>query len=105
MPSEFTVDPPETVFGDVLSIPEIADLFAVSKGTVEQWRVRSLADTSGDSPNLFPQPDDHFGGVPAWRLERLLQWGDGTGRDTFVRAWRTNREAGKYRRKFHPKKG
>lgn len=99
---------PKPLAEDVLSIPEIADLAGLKRGTVDRWKLR----TSGGAP-LMIDPDDYVGDVPVWRLERIVAWIHASGRrhsiqdggelvtirSTDIARWRKKRAAGKYRGK------
>lgn len=98
-----TIPPPKPLDVEILTTPEIADLAGVAKQTAEHWRFRHKASDdpkSDDKPKLppFPEPDDHIGFWPIWRLERVTAWLDATSRKYDVDAWRTKRAAGGYRR-------
>lgn len=49
-----------------------------------------------------PEPDDHIGAFPVWRLARIVAWLKATKRDTLptydLDGFRAKRDAGGYRR-------
>lgn len=57
----------------LVGIPEIKEMFGYSPDsqTVDQWRVRGR----------LPEPDFVFGRSPVWRYERIVAWGNETGRE------------------------
>lgn len=90
------IPPAEPLPGDWVAIVEIADMPipAVKYTTVEMWRARAR---HRDIP--FPEPDDHIGSFPIWRLERIEAWFTATGKPYQLKTWRKKRAAGGYRRK------
>ena len=54
----------------ILGPGEVADLLAVRRKTVAQWRLRGV----------LPDPTWTISGVPIWRREVVLRWAAETGR-------------------------
>lgn len=89
------VPKPKPLSDDVITLVEMVDLFGVQRVTVDQWAQRRR---NAANPELaFPEPDDHVGDKPVWRVTRLKAWATLTGREIHEDAWRAKREAGGYR--------
>lgn len=89
------IPPPRPIEGDWVVIPQIGDLAVpqVKYATVEQWRNRRR-----EAEIPFPEPDDHIGSIPVWRLERVIAWFEATGKPYNVQVWRDKVASGGYRR-------
>jgi hypothetical protein len=99
------IEPPKAVDVEILTIPEIAYLTGLERGTVERWR-------RADPEKRFIDPDDYLGSIPVWRLERVTAWLDESWlkmkdhkdyptrlRSYDVKAWRQHRADGGFRRR------
>lgn len=91
------VPPQRPIPEDLISLPEMVDLFGVKRVTVDQWRFRRRMADNSEFP--FPDPDGFIGGTPIWWVDRVLAWGKLTGRPTHEKVWRTKRASGGYQRK------
>ena len=81
--------PPTPLDVDILTMTEISVLADVKAHTAERWKIRGV----------FIEPDDHVGGAPVWRLERITEWLRETDRACNVQRWREARDRGDFRRK------
>lgn len=89
---------------ELITIPEIAFMCGVERGTPERWRLRNQG-----TPEAFPEPDDRIGSTPVWRIERVTEWldrmakpateGRAATKQYDVEAWRKHRDAGGFWRK------
>lgn len=84
-----TLTPPEPLTIELVTVPEIAVIGNVQIGTAERWRIRKI----------FIEPDDHIGGNPVWRVERVAEWLESTNRECDLKYWRELRDRGDFRRK------
>lgn len=99
-----SIAPPKRINGEYLTVPEIAFLAGVKRGTAEHWRLRKEG-----TPGQFLEPDDYIGSTPVWELGRICAWLDVNAtpavgkRDATkqydVEAYRAHRDAGGFRRK------
>jgi hypothetical protein len=62
---------------ELVSYPEITAMFRVSAITPHQWRQR--VETT-----RFPEPFDHVGGQPMWRVADVCRWAQQSGREFFL---------------------
>jgi hypothetical protein len=55
---------------DIIDLPGISRLFQVEPATVLRWRTRQL----------LPEPNGYVSGAPWWIRDRIMVWGEATGR-------------------------
>lgn len=91
---------PKPVDGDYLTVPEIAYLTGLKRGTIEHWRIENEHRANA---KVFLAPDDYIGDAPVWRLERVIAWLDQHSKPSNVlthnaEKWRAHKANGGFRR-------
>lgn len=67
-----TQDLPSSPLDGLMGIEDIADMFAVSRSTVDQWRQRTR---KGEMHPPLPEPVGMISTTPVWIVEDLIEWG------------------------------